>query len=64
MKKAYVGELIIDRNVFGGIRIRGHFHGCNYPIMDCSGYTKKDAIRRYRMTYGGVGLHLDIIEKG
>ena len=64
MKKAYVGELVIDHNVFGGIRIRGHFNGNNYPLMDCTGYTKREAIRRYRRKYGGEGLHLNIIEKG
>lgn len=55
--------IVIDRNVFGYLRIKGYIRGMESetPYMCFGGYTEKDAIAKWRRTYNAMRKHLTII---
>lgn len=69
MKKGYsktpAGEIILDKDVFGYIRIKGRLY--DQPVKGGTyirymGYTEKDAIKAWRREFGAVGLKLEVIK--
>lgn len=54
--------IVIDRCVYGYFRIKGQFGEMEEtPWLLCDGFTEKESIKRWRMTYGARGKHLTII---
>lgn len=63
-RKTIKATIFLTRNAFGGICIDGMYTYGTANIwcdrMDCTGFTEKEAIARWRRTYNFVGKHIEI----